>query len=169
MRRSDRKAAHRPDGPGGRDERMKIETTGQVRQASKTRRTDRREEIGARFTDALSRMLGAGDGPAAVDGPGSATGVEALLAVQAAEGGDGSPQGRASQARQRANRQLEALEGLRRGLLAGRLTERDLLELARGAAERRSQVDDPKLAEVLDEVDLRVQVELAKLGISIEI
>ncbi len=148
---------------------MKIETTGQVRQASKSKRVDRRDEIGARFSDALSRMLGVGEGPATVDGPGNVTGVEALLAVQAAGDTDDSPQGRASRARQRADQQLDALEGLRRGILAGRLTERDLLELARGAAERRSQVDDPRLAEVLDEVELRVQVELAKLGISIEI
>ena len=149
---------------------MKIETTGQVRQASKSRRVDRRDEIGARFSDALSRMLGVADGPATVDGPGNVTGIEALLAVQAAGGpNDESPQGRASRARQRAEQQLDALEGLQRGIVAGRLTERDLLELARGAAERRSQVDDPRLAEVLDEVELRVQVELAKLGISLEI
>ncbi|MCB9948860.1 MAG: flagellar assembly protein FliX [Rhodospirillaceae bacterium] len=146
---------------------MKIEASAQVRRTEKNRKAGRTDGIGARFADAMTRMFGDGQGPAAVDGPGSVTGVEALLAVQAADGVDNSPQGRMRQARARAGRQLDALDLLRRDLLSGGLSQQALEELARCTGEQRAEVDDPRLVEVLDEIDLRVQVELAKLGIDV--
>lgn len=148
---------------------MKIEGSAQVRRTEKSRKADRAGSIGARFSDALSRMLGTGQGPAGVEGPGDVTGVEALLALQSAESADDSPRGRKLKAHARAGRQLDALELLRRDLLTGRLSPKALEDLARCMAEGRAELDDPQLTEILDEIDLRVQVELAKLGVDVTV
>jgi hypothetical protein len=39
-----------------------------------------------------------------------------------------------------------------------------LVALARALRDQRAQIDDPQLIEVLDEIELRAAVELAKLG-----
>ena len=58
---------------------------------------------------------------------------------------------------------LDGLEQLRLGLLAGVLPRERLDRLTRLLAERRGQIDDPRLAAVIDEIELRAAVELAKL------
>jgi hypothetical protein len=47
-------------------------------------------------------------------------------------------------------------------LLAGGISREKLLQLSRIVNARRSQITDPKLAAILDDIDLRAQVELAK-------
>jgi hypothetical protein len=58
---------------------------------------------------------------------------------------------------------LDRLDELRLGLLAGVLPRERLDELARTARTARETVDDPRLSLILDDIDLRVAVELAKL------
>lgn len=58
---------------------------------------------------------------------------------------------------------LDQLDELRVALLSGMLPRRHLHELARLAREQAPVLDDPRLAEVLAEIELRVAVELAKL------
>ena len=62
----------------------------------------------------------------------------------------------------RGNRLLDLLDELRLGLLSGGLQPQVLSELARTVSDARAEVDDPGLSAVLDEIDLRAQVELAK-------
>mgnify|MGYP003136933042 FL=1 len=66
-------------------------------------------------------------------------------------------------ARERGRRLLDALDDVRVGLLTGTLPKAVLGELARLVGEARDSIDDPELAGVLDDIDLRAQVELAKL------
>lgn len=91
-------------------------------------------------------------------GPGS---VAALLAVQAA--GD-SLEGR-RQAYDRAEGLLKRLDGLRLALLEGRLDDDALKRLAANMEQRADAGDDPDLAELIAEIELRAQVELAKRGL----
>lgn len=58
---------------------------------------------------------------------------------------------------------LDRLEELRLALLAGRLPQAQLLHLRDMAREHGPAIDDPKLAQILAEIELRVAVELAKL------
>jgi hypothetical protein len=58
---------------------------------------------------------------------------------------------------------LDRLEELRLALLAGRLPQAQLLHLRDMAREHGPAVDDPRLAQILAEIELRVAVELAKL------
>jgi hypothetical protein len=65
-------------------------------------------------------------------------------------------------ARQRAGDILDQLDELRHGLLMGTLNRRQLENLARMVRARRGSVTDPRLAEVLDQIELRAEIELAK-------
>lgn len=86
--------------------------------------------------------------------------LDALLSLQ--EAGDGTSEEAAKKARQRAEALLDHLEQVRLGILAGGIPLAALQQLTRIAGEHREKVMDPALAEILDEIDLRAQVELAK-------
>jgi hypothetical protein len=64
---------------------------------------------------------------------------------------------------QRGSTLLDRLDDLRLALLSGGLSPGQIAELQRAVASERGIVDDPRLVAVLDEIDLRARVELAKL------
>jgi Class II flagellar assembly regulator len=64
---------------------------------------------------------------------------------------------------QRGSTVLDRLDDLRLALLGGSLSQGQISELQRVVASERGLVDDPKLLAVLDAIDLRAKVELAKL------
>ena len=57
---------------------------------------------------------------------------------------------------------LERLEEIRAGLLLGAIPRSQLVDLARVAQETRENFVDPALNDVLDDIELRARVELAK-------
>ncbi len=85
-------------------------------------------------------------------------GVEALLALQDIE----SPTERRRRSVGRAGRMLDELDKLKVALLGGELSQAQLDRLARAVREQRAATDDPKLEAVLDEIETRAAVELAK-------
>ena len=87
--------------------------------------------------------------------------VDALLSVQAAE----DPTERAARRRmqERGDRVLRQLDHLRLGILTGNLTIGQVVDVADVVASHREQVSDPKLSAILDEIDLRAQIEIAKM------
>jgi len=119
---------------------------------------------------------GGGDGfrivaPAAVAGPGQASsvsnvsgimGVEALLALQDV----GTPTERKRRAVGRAGRILDVLDEIKVAMLDGGLSGADLDRLRRAVREERAGTDDPNLEQVLEEIELRAAVEVAKLEFS---
>jgi hypothetical protein len=74
----------------------------------------------------------------------------------------------ATEGRRRARRRgediLDRLEEIRLGLLLGTVSQARLQQLAQALRSARGQVDDPRLDEILDEIELRAAVELAKLA-----
>lgn len=58
---------------------------------------------------------------------------------------------------------LQALEQLHRDLLLGQIPEATLRKLEQTVSQRRETFPDPRLSAILDEIELRVAVELAKL------
>ena len=52
---------------------------------------------------------------------------------------------------------------MRDGLLAGTLSRDSIIRLAQLVRSQRPEVDDQRLKDVLDEIELRAEVELAKL------
>lgn len=89
----------------------------------------------------------------------SLSGVDALLALQ----GVASPAGERQKAVRRGRDMLDMLDEIRRGLLEGAVSESTLRRLAGLANTRREDFIDPGLSQVLDDIDLRARVELAKL------
>jgi hypothetical protein len=86
-------------------------------------------------------------------------GMDALLALQEV----GEKPDRKSRATLRGHALLDGLELIRADLLAGHVSEERLEGLAKEVSERESS-GDPEVDSVLDEIELRVKVELAKLG-----
>ena len=71
--------------------------------------------------------------------------------------------GRRRAALQRGDSMLDRLDDIRIALLTGSLPRGQLESLRRMAKERGDLLTDPQLQSVLDEIELRVAVELAKL------
>jgi hypothetical protein len=111
------------------------------------------------FADNLSIQSQEG-GTAPAAGVSATTTIEALFALQ--EMPDAT--GERKRAVKRADRMLERLDDLRRGLLLGHVGKDKLAELAHLAREGSLGVTDPQLREVLQEIELRAEVELAKLS-----
>jgi len=85
--------------------------------------------------------------------------LDALIALQEV----GGPLERRRRATGRASRILDALDELKVELLAGGLTPTVVEALARAVRDQRALTDDPRLEVVLDEIETRAAVELAKL------
>lgn len=109
----------------------------------------------ARFAEALAGDAGASSANAAK----AATNVENLFVLQ--EVSDELAGRR--RAVERGSSMLDRLEDVRVALLTGSLPRGQLEALRRLARERIAPSGDPRLAAVLEEIDLRVAVELAKL------
>ncbi len=133
---------------------MRIERSRSTKAASgssKPRRSSGGGDVFARHVD--SAMANTPAAPAA-----PVSHVDALLAVQEVSDATSSK----SKARKRAEKLLEGLDEIRHGLLVGGISENKLRALRDLCRQDRSKVDDPRLQAVLDEVDLRAAVELAK-------
>jgi len=133
---------------------MKIPVTGpgrstQIRRTGKTERTRGGRAFASHLEATASAGATAKVTPAAVDG---------LLALQ--EVGDATSE--ASRAKASAQGLLDQLDELRHALLVGTIDPAKLRELQDRVRAERIKVTDPKLAGILDEIELRAAVELAK-------
>ena len=96
---------------------------------------------------------------AAVSSSGPLAAVDALLALQEVpDATDGR-----SRAVKRAEGLLAGLDEIRQGLLVGVIPKDKLDRLVHAVRDKREALDDPRLSAVLDEIELRASVELAKL------
>ena len=94
-----------------------------------------------------------------VAGPGPIAALDSILMLQ---GMDDSTQGR-SKGVAHAEQLLDLLDSVRDGLLAGEIPRATLNKLAAAVTRRHEAFADPKLQDVLDQIELRAHVELAKL------
>jgi class II flagellar assembly regulator FliX len=97
----------------------------------------------------------------AATAPKAAAGIDALLALQGI-GEDPAERRRRSVARGKGA--LDVLDHLKIGLLSGNLNASTVSRLRDAAANLKSSSGDPGLDAVLSEIELRVEVELAKAG-----
>ncbi len=63
----------------------------------------------------------------------------------------------------RGNQLIEKLEEIRDSLLLGEISKDKLIEIARLVREKKTDSSDERLQEIISEIELRVEVELAKL------
>lgn len=117
-----------------------------------------RRGSGGTFTVAENESPRASGSTAALRAVG---GIDALIALQGLE----DPAERRRRAVKHGRRALDALDELKLGLLAGNLDQATLLRLKSAACDLKANSGDDALDVVLAEIDLRVEVELAKAGI----
>lgn len=137
---------------------MRIEgprPTDSIKKNEKTRKT------GGASGEFKSFLAGDTEGASEASSAPMIADVGALLIAQASE--DPAERKARKRMKDRAENVLSALDGVRRGLLNGKLSTLEMESVSRSIAERREKINDPKLTEILDEVELRAQVELAKM------
>jgi len=98
--------------------------------------------------------------PSATSAPRTVGGIDALIALQGVE----DPVERRRRVIRRGRTALDALDELKLGLLAGTLDVGTLGKLKSAAAGLKDISGDPNLDGVMSEIELRVEVELAKMG-----
>jgi class II flagellar assembly regulator FliX len=136
---------------------MKVTGTGGVGQTGGAR--------GPKAAGGEGFRLPGGSAPAATSQTGGVAttsavmGVEALLTLQDV----GGPLERRRRAVSRAGRLLDVLDEIKLALLDGQLGAADLQRLERAIRDQRTATEDPKLEALLDEIETRAAVELAKL------
>jgi hypothetical protein len=92
--------------------------------------------------------------------PKAAASLDALMALQGIE----DPTERRKRSVARGKGALDVLDDLKLGLLSGNLDGATMSRLRDAAANLKSSSGDPGLDAVLSEIELRVEVELAKAG-----
>ena len=93
--------------------------------------------------------------------PKAATSLDGLLALQGIEE---DPVERRKRSVARGKTALDVLDDLKMGLLSGNLDASTVMRLRDAAANLKSSSGDPGLDSLLSEIELRVEVELAKAG-----
>lgn len=93
--------------------------------------------------------------------PKAAASIDALLALQGVEE---DPVERRKRSVARGRSALDVLDDLKMGLLSGNLDASTVMRLRDAATNLKSSSGDPGLDSVLSEIELRVEVELAKAG-----
>ncbi len=58
---------------------------------------------------------------------------------------------------------LQKLEEIRDGLLFGEISKERLIEISRFVKDKKFRTEDARLQEIIEEIELRVEVEIAKL------
>ncbi len=94
-----------------------------------------------------------------VAGPGPIAALDSILALQDM----GDPADGRSKGVTHGEQLLEILDSVRDGLLAGGIPRATLNKLAVAVTRRHDAFADPRLQDVLDQIELRAHVELAKL------
>jgi hypothetical protein len=137
---------------------MKIEGPGRTSAASGTKGKGKTSAADGSFGDLLTGGVKETRSAAATH---SIASIDSLLAAQSVE----DPTERAARKRMqvRADNILTELENMRIALLTGTLTVGHIIDIADVVAAHREKIMDPRLHAVLDEIDLRAQIEIAKL------
>jgi hypothetical protein len=158
----------RPPGKNGRVINPGLTIRGEF---CRMRITDRTAPAGVSGTGQAQRLAGTGArfslgdlGTAAptgsVQAAAPAGAIGGLLALQAA----GGEVERRQRAMRRGRGILDGLDRLKIGLLSGTVSHTDLLTIRSSLMQQKDQVDDPALQDLLAQIDLRAEVELAKLA-----
>ena len=139
---------------------MKITGPGQIQSKPIKKAAAKKAVGGAKFSTQVSSSAAASS-MQGVGGSAPITSVDALLALQEVPD---ATEGR-SKGLMRAEEMLDVMEEIRKGILLGAIPVPNLRNLAALARNQKNKTDDPKLNELLSEIELRAEVELAKLGL----
>ncbi len=143
---------------------MKVEGPNRTSQTDQTRKKDKASSGDGSFgkmvgTDETQEASGAGASQ-------SIASIDTLLALQGAD--DPAQRAARKRMRHRADTLLSELDRIKMGLLNGTLTVGHVIDIADVVASHREKIMDPQLTAILDEIDLRAQIELAKMRLTLD-
>lgn len=139
---------------------MKVSKVKSGKSASSVSRKKVEQGHGGEFAEHLKGAVASSELTGATDA-GTVNAVDSILAVQ--ETNDPTQKRGRRQGIQYGGELLDTLEELRRDLLVGAIEKDKLGALAQKMRAHRRQSDDQKLNEIIDEIELRAEVEIAKL------
>ena len=138
---------------------MKVGGPGRTSSASGSKGAKASGKSGAKFSLDNDPVEAASSGGVASSSPiGS---IEALMALQ---GVDNDSSRENKKAVEKGEDLLEKLDAIRHGLLTGNLSAQKLLQLQDTLTAYKISGADPKLAEIVRDIEVRAAVELAKFG-----
>lgn len=120
------------------------------------------KKIGQKADGSFVDELDGGDGVEAKPAVSTAAPLGAMSSLLSLQEMPDATQGR-SRGLARVQDMLKGLEEIRQGLLAGEMPESRLRALSAMLRQGRGAIADPRLMALLDDVELRVEVEIAKL------
>ena len=138
---------------------MKISGTGGPDRTSGPSKAGGTKKTGS---TAFSGLLGEAEETAGAGASYAIARLDSLLAAQGAD--DAGAHASRGRMMTRADALLDELDTLRRNMLTGGLTVGNMIDVADVVASHREKIADPELTALLDEVDLRAQVEIAKMA-----
>lgn len=140
---------------------IKIGSTGAAGQIESARKKTKTSGTGSAFSSFLEETEDVSS--SSVGAASEVGGLEALLAAQSV--GDAlQDNGRKKRAAAHGNELLDRLEDLRAAILTGSVAKTKLIELAQALRVKREAGLDAELDQILDDIELRAEVELAKLS-----
>ena len=142
---------------------MKVEGPSKSQGASKSGKAKSAGKADSTFGDMVAGAVAESQGAAATQ---SIAKVDDLLAVQSVEAVGG--RGARRKMVVRGEKVLRQLDHLRLAMLTGNMSLGQMLDIADVVASHREDVDDPDMTAVLDEIDLRAQIEIAKMRQAME-
>lgn len=142
---------------------MKIEGPSKSQQSGKSSKSAKSGKTDGTFGDMVTN---ASQGPASTGATQAIAKVDALLSVQSVES---STEGKARRKMYgRADQILRQMDHLRLALLTGNLSIGQVIDIADVVASHREKITDPDMTAVLDEIDMRAQIEIAKMRKAME-
>ncbi len=140
---------------------MKISNTGSTKGVTKTSKKSKSSKAGGDFASHLGKSSSADTQTEIMETPPVAS-MDTILSIQ--EVGDATEEENRRALYQRGEDILDRLSEIQREILSGGISVERLQNLAQMLRTRRQTVDDPRLAQIIDEIELRAEVEIAKWG-----
>lgn len=134
---------------------MRIDGPSTLRPSGSVRRTGK---AGSSSESSFSKHLEEAEESSGLQGASALGAVSCVLDLQEVD----DALARAARGKLRAEDILDKLDDLRLDLLTGSISKTKLERLSAIVGQHRAEVSDPALGQILDEIDLRAQVELAK-------
>ena len=140
---------------------MKVSRTGRAKETTGSKRKTKNSRAGAEtFVNSLRDTRPPSTSALAKEPP-TVSGAEAILAAQnVGISNDDMP--KRKRLAEFGEDVLDRLDELRVGILSGAFSKEKLTELARKLRQKRQQSSDPKLNRIIQEIELRAEVEIAK-------
>jgi hypothetical protein len=139
---------------------MKISETRSVSPASKKKVGKTKSEQSTAFASHLKDVKAEPESVARIRDVSSVTAVGSILTVQEVEDDEGLTSRK--QLKKYGEDILERLDEIKQDLLTGDISKDLLTNLAQTLRMKKSTTDDPKLISIIDDIELRAAVELAK-------